>query len=305
MTHSPPIVSVIVPHLNQLQYLDRCLKTLSAQSFDANRYEVIVVDNESTESPAALCEAFPTIRLETERAAGPGPARNKGAQASRGTILAFIDADCLADVNWLAVIARAFDDEDVRIVAGDVRVAVDEPTRLTAIEAYESVFAYRQEEYVARFGFGGTGNLAMRKNVYWAVGPFAGIDVAEDREWGRRASEAGYRVRYLPEMIVLHPAHQSLRELYIKWDRHIDHDFAERTRGVLGSVAWAVRALLVAGSPLFEVGRVVRSPRLSSWRERWQAILALIKVRFHRSARMLGLVFGLTEMGAARRWNRA
>ena len=52
---------------------------------------------------------------------------------------------------------------------------------------------------------------------------FAGSRVAEDIDWGQRARVAGCTFLYVPEMIVFHPARQSLRELFVKWDRHIQH----------------------------------------------------------------------------------
>jgi len=73
------------------------------------------------------------------------------------------------------------------VVGGDVRIAVANPRRLTHLEAYESIFAYRQQEYIETMGFSGTGNLAVGREDFERIGPFAGIEVAEDRDWGRRA----------------------------------------------------------------------------------------------------------------------
>ncbi len=191
-------IGVIIPHLNQPEHLRKCLASLKDQSFDISRVEIIVVDNGSRELPRALCDEF-GARLETEATPGPGPARNKGISVSSAPILAFIDADCFADRHWLLAITEAFKDPSVEVIGGDVQIGLVDPRRMTALEAYETVYAYRQKEYIERHGFSGTGNLAMQRPVFEIVGPFAGIDKSEDRDWGRRANAKGITILYRPE----------------------------------------------------------------------------------------------------------
>src|SRR5690606_34065228 len=142
-----------------------------------------------------------------------------------------------------------------------------DPARPTMLEAYESVFAYRQREYIERHGFSGTGNPAMRRAVFDAVGPFAGIEVAEDRDWGRRARALGHAIAYVPEMVVHHPARTSFAAIFAKWDRHTAHDWAERGHGPAARLRWLGRAVAVALSPLAEIGRILASDRIATWRE--------------------------------------
>ena len=128
---------------------------------------------------------------------------------------------------------RAWRWKSSRAIGGDVRIAVTDPMRFTQLEAYESIFAYRQEEYIRKFGFSGTGNLAMHREDFELVGPFAGIKVAEDRDWGRRAKALGLQIQYVPDMIVYHPARVTFSELYKKWDRHIAHDASDFAQSAL------------------------------------------------------------------------
>jgi GT2 family glycosyltransferase len=301
----PPAVSVIIPHLNQHDELRHCLASLMDQHFESERVELIVVDNGSAWLPVEICGSYPGVRLVEEVTPGPGPARNKGISVSRGDVLAFIDADCVAERNWLASIEAALADEGVQVVGGDVRISRRNPEMPTMLEAYESVFAYRQKEYIEQKSFSGTGNLAMRRSVYRAVGPFAGIEVAEDRDWGQRATRLGYSIRYVPAMAVFHPARSALPELYLKWDRHISHDFAQTGVGLLRHVKWALRALAVACSPIAEIGRILKSDRISSWRERRLAAAALVRIRAYRSRRMLELLLGHPKGVTSRSWNRS
>ena len=205
------MISVIVPHLEQEEALRRCLASLAAQEGVARPVEIIVVDNGSRSVPTAVCSEFENVRLLRQLVPGPGPARNLGVENAQGEILAFIDADCLADPRWLSTIERRFaQDRSLEILGGDVRIAMDDPERPTLLEAYESVFAYRMKEYIAKQGFTGTGNLAVRAATFASVGPFGGINIAEDRDWGQRALSMGYRTQYCPGMIVFHPARKTM-----------------------------------------------------------------------------------------------
>ncbi|MEZ5776897.1 MAG: glycosyltransferase [Paracoccaceae bacterium] len=280
------LISVVIPHFNQEAYLRRCLETLHAQQGCRAEREIIVVDNASNELPEAACKAFPGVRLLSEKTPGPGPARNTGAQAAKGDVLAFIDADCHADPGWLAAIETAFALPDREIIGGDVRVDYADPARPTFIEPYEAIYSYRNEKYIAH-GFSGTGNLAMRPDILKHVGPFAGVGVAEDRDWGLRAGALGYRIDYIDDMIVYHPARNSFSELTGKWGRHIAHDFRDQASGLSGKLRWVAKAAALAVSPLIEIPTIIRSARLHGGKERALAFLCLVLIRLYRSAAML------------------
>lgn len=206
-SQSGRFVSIIIPHLNQPEELRQCLEALRNQSNSSGEFEILVVDNGSTVLPEELIQEYPGARLIEEEEPGPGPARNKGVAESTGEILLFIDADCVAAPGWAEEAVRNLAEEaSSAIVGGDVRILMANPESPTMLEAYESVFAYRQEEYIKKHGFSGTGNLGMRREVFQAVGPFPGINVAEDRVWGQRAREMGFSTRYIPEMVIYHPS---------------------------------------------------------------------------------------------------
>lgn len=295
-------ISVVIPHLNQPEFLRRCLQSL----FDGARApdEVFVVDNGSTELPQDVCADFPAVHLLQQPEPGPGPARNLGVAQASGEVLAFIDADCLAGPAWLAEIEASFADPQAQVLGGDVRIALADPDRLTVLEAYESIYAYRMDRYIAREGFTGTGNLAVRRDVMQAVGAFGGLDVAEDRDWGQRATGAGYDLRYVPEMKVYHPARADFTGLKQKWDRHSAHDYGVfRTRN-MGRLKWLARSLAMAVSPLAELPRIMTSDRISGLRARGLAFWGLLRIRLYRCRIMLLLLWHDNPEDVAGRWNR-
>ncbi|HEX9857170.1 MAG TPA: glycosyltransferase [Paracoccaceae bacterium] len=291
MTEAPAL-TIIIPHLDAPQALARCLAALADQRGDGVAFEIVVVDNGSARLPAAECAAHPFVRLIGEPTPGPGPARNTGAGLARADLLAFIDCDCIAQPGWVAAIAGHFGAHpETGVIGGDVRIERADPQRLTAIEAYESVYGYRFQLYIERHHYSGAGNMAVRRAIFERVGGFGGIRIAEDMDWGRRATALGVRIDYVPQMRITTAARDDFRQLTRKWDRHIGHDF-ETVSGIGGRLRWGLRALALAVSPLVEIARLLRSDRISGRRERGLAFLCLARIRLYRSRRMLSLLLG-------------
>ena len=305
MTSDNPAISisVVIPHLNQPEFLRRCL--ISLASGDRQPDEVFVVDNGSDVMPQDICDGFAGVTLLREDTPGPGPARNLGVSHSTGNVLAFIDADCLADPVWLAVAAREMADPDAQILGGDVRIALVDPEKLTMLEAYESIYAYRMDRYIAREGFTGTGNLVVRRAVLDDVGSFAGVSVAEDRDWGQRATAKGYKIRYVAEMKAYHPARVDFSELQQKWDRHMAHDFTDAWVNLGGKLKWAVKSLAMGISPLAEIFRIAASDRIDGPYNKLLAFGGLARIRLYRAGRMLQLMAGMDSAALSGRWNRS
>lgn len=287
-----PLVSVIIPHLNQQAALEACLHSLYAQTVERT-FEIIVVDNGSASSLTPMVARNPNVLFLSELQPGPGMARNRGIKASTGEILAFIDADCLAHPDWLKAALNALECvPDRTILGGDVQIWRDSNGGVTALEAYESVFAYRFQLYIEKHGFSGTGNLVVRRREFFKIGPFRGIDVAEDIDWGQRARAAGYSFLYVPEMIVFHPARRSLEELFVKWDRHIQHALnTGRSGRSMWRINWVLRAFAILASPLADWTKVLTSNRVHGASARIKAIYVLSVVRAYRAYRMLYLLF--------------
>jgi glycosyltransferase involved in cell wall biosynthesis len=295
-------ISVVIPHLNQPEMLVRCLASLAEGERKPD--EIFVVDNGSSELPVGICAGYPEVVLLQELEPGPGPARNKGVTAATGDVLAFIDSDCIAGPAWLAEAERAMVDPAAQILGGDVRIELANPPKMTALEAYESIYAYRMDRYIAREGFTGTGNLVVRRDVLDAVGPFKGLSVAEDRDWGQRATALGYQIRYVAKMRVYHPARKTFAEIFLKLDRHAAHDF-ERTQSIRhGYLKWGVKLLAMGISPVAEIPRIAGSDRISGTMNRIRAFTALTRIRFYRARLMGRFLFDPRLADLAQGWNR-
>lgn len=297
-------ISVIIPHLNQPEALARCLSSLMDDPRQPD--EIIVVDNGSKSLPEAVVAAYPNTTLLAESTPGPGPARNLGVAHAKGDIFAFIDADCLAGDGWLSQMEAQFLAEpNLGILGGNVCIAYVDAAQLTVLEAYESIYAYRMDRYIAREGFTGTGNLAVRRAVMEKVGTFAGLEIAEDRDWGQRATGMGYEIRYMPDMIAYHPAREKFTDLATKWDRQTAHDFtsAKLRRG--GWLRFAIKTGAMALSPIAEIPRIIGSDRIKGAGDRWLAFRGLVRIRLYRTWIMLRLLCGADPLRFSGSWNRS
>jgi GT2 family glycosyltransferase len=157
--------------------------------------------------------------------------------------------------------------------------------------------------YIEAKGFSGTGNLAVRRPELDKVGPYAGIQLAEDMDWGARAVRAGHPAREVPGMIVYHPARTTLAELETKWRRHVGHDFAlHRARGG-STAAWVARAAAVLLSAIPHSMALFTSDRLAGFANRLRGVAVLWRTRAFRFREMLRQARAPGDNAAAQ-WNR-
>lgn len=113
-------ISVIVPARNEQAHIEMCLTALEKQEYDKEFYEIIVVDNNSTDQTVNIVKKFKNVRLVSCPSGPVGRVRNKGAECAEGSILAFIDADCVAPADWLKNINLAV--KDGYVVGGGAKL---------------------------------------------------------------------------------------------------------------------------------------------------------------------------------------
>src|SRR5574337_10047 len=275
-----PLVSVIIPHYNDLANLNRCMDLLRAQTLAREKFEVVVADNNSRCGIAEVervCAG--AARVVPAPVQGAGAARNAAVEASRGKILAFIDSDCRPAPNWLerglAALAKA------EIVGGEVGVDYEDPARPTPVEAFERVFAFNFKRYIEELGFSGTGNMFVPRDAFDRVGFFR-VAVAEDVDWGRRAVAAGYKWIYAPDVVVTHPARRDWTELTQKWRKASREAYAAMIERPNGRALWFARSFAVLASPFAHWVEVAKSRKLDSLRQRAGAVAVLFRIRFWR-----------------------
>jgi GT2 family glycosyltransferase len=209
----PPLATVIIPSRNRVDALTRCMASLAAQSYPAERFEIVVVNDGGNAVPATirkgLDERIACAVVDVPHG-GPAAARNAGVARARGEILAFIDDDCVADPKWLhSLVARLTSRPDAA-VGGRVINALHRNRYSRASQLLVSqLYRYYHEQGRGDLPFFTTNSLATRVETFRRVGPFDATFpfASEDRDWSDRCLLAGAPLVYAPEAVV-HHAHE-------------------------------------------------------------------------------------------------
>jgi len=205
-TGSVPSFTVVVPVRNGEAMINTCVESLLAQRYAADRYEIIVVDNGSTDDTAGVVSSYPVTLLRCPTP-GPSPARNAGARRSQNEIVAFTDADCIADPGWLGGLAAAFEDDTVGAAGGAIE-AFSHPQRNVVELFCEDMPPLRNyqtgEGEFLPFLVGA--NAAYRREALLAAGGWDDrLGTAEDIELAWRFQlKTGTKIVYCPDAVVYH-----------------------------------------------------------------------------------------------------
>jgi glycosyltransferase involved in cell wall biosynthesis len=193
-----PTVSVVIPARDAAPTIGATLAGLAAQEHAPD--EVIVVDDGSLDGTLELARAAAVVtRVVRGAGDGPGAARNAGAAAASGDVVAFLDADCEPQPRWLSAGLRALADAD--LVQGRTTPPPGEP-----IGPYD-----RTLWVVAPWGLFETANLFVRRELFDSLGgfepwlsPARSKELAEDVWFGWRAVRSGARTGFCEEALVHH-----------------------------------------------------------------------------------------------------
>ncbi len=246
------LATVIIPVFQDQEGLVTCLKGLARQSLPQDLLQVVVVDNGSIPEISIPADLSRNVSLVTCATPGSYAARNKGAAVAAGKYLAFTDADCIPEADWLVNGIRALQQEDREvIVGGEVKFAP--PSMPTMVSLYQMTVGFQQEENIHRKGFSATANLLCCRETFQRVGPFTETLLSGgDREWAWRARRLNIETIFAPDAIVCTPprstftsaARQARRVAAGRYHLRQSGLARDRTealrphRGVMDSVIW-------------------------------------------------------------------
>jgi O-antigen biosynthesis protein len=198
-----PRVSVVVCAYNAADTIGECLTALEALNYPD--FEVIVVDDGSTDATAAIAARYPSVRLVTTPNCGLSAARNVGLAQATGEIVAYTDADVRVDPEWLGYLVQPFADPAVAAAGGPAVVPADDPWFAQCVaRAPGSPTHVLLDDRVAEHVPGC--NCAFRRDALAAIGGFnpifvrAGDDV--DACW--RVQAQGWTIGFAPAALVWH-----------------------------------------------------------------------------------------------------
>lgn len=287
----PPRISVVIPARGPAPGLEACLRAVQDQTTQPD--EVIVVDNGLEGGRERIAGRFPRTTVVREEKEGSYAARNTGLRAASGEVVAFTDADCIPDPAWLAEAVALLQDGHLSVVAGPVQILASPQAHRTPAEVLELAFAFPQERYVKRQGFGVTANLVVRRDVFASVGIFReDLLSGGDFQWGRRATAAGFPTGYAPGARVRHAARREPSQLMEK-ERRVTRGICHLARAGEYEPGRLVRTVLwTLSPPLVSAWALLASPALGPLGLRLRALGLLLHLRWTRLGTFLDCFLG-------------
>lgn len=206
------IISIIISTFNRCELLPRLLNSLCKQTISAEHYEVIIIDDHSTDLTPNFClefcknhKNFSYYRLPKN--SGLSVAANSGISISKCKYLAFTDDDCIVDENWIEMMVTKLKNHPV--VVGSINSKVDNHTKISRNIAEFHPFFKNEESKIIR-GIVGA-NMGFQRQVFDEIGCFTPGCIVPDFDFLARLLAHRYTVRYFPEIKITHdPPHLPL-----------------------------------------------------------------------------------------------
>ena len=254
MKQNHNFLSVIIPVYNDQKGIDKCIEALLSQNYPIDHFEIIIVDNASW-PPIIKPSNSANVRLITCRIKGSYAARNAGIKEAMGDMLAFTDADCVPDKDWLFSGTNALNSCRRKcIIGGEVKMVL--PDNPTSVALYQGLTGFMMKENIEQSRFTGTGNLFVRKEVFLVVGTFnEGLLSGGDREWCWRAGAAGYDIQFAADTVVITSPRKTIASAFRQATRvaggrymlqrmnskHIQPSLIKPHRSSIESLGWIIK----------------------------------------------------------------
>lgn len=209
----------MVPVYNAENTIKECIDSILSLNYPKEKLELVFVDNSSTDdTPNLLKEFGRQIKIFYERKKGPAAARNKGILNSTGEIIAFTDADCKVDKDWLKKIVKPLQDPTIGIVGGKIL----SKWPCNNIEEFgEKVHDHDRAINEFKPPYAITMNWASRRSVLMEVDLFdESFRRCEDVDLSHKIMQADYRLVYEPEAIIYHGNEKTLSGIFIEGFKH-------------------------------------------------------------------------------------
>ena len=198
MSRNLPFVSIIVPAKNEARFIGCCLKSLKRQSYPKDRIEILVIDNGSIDNTSEIALSY-DVSVYKSDATRIGAVRNFGVEKAKGSFLAFIDADCIADPKWLeTVVPYLIENKGIGALGGD---ALSRPDG-TWLERY---WFYRNSRTTRSLSSLNGSSICLSKAVLKKVGGFhEKINAGEDTKLSDDIKGLGLKIEWCPSADMIH-----------------------------------------------------------------------------------------------------
>lgn len=225
-----PYVSVIVPIYNGETDLPDLIHCLQTQTYPVEQVEYLLVDNGSRDRTAALLaeaaletssQGITLKALQENKIQSSYAARNTGIRAAKSNLLAFTDADCRPQPDWLEQLIAPFAEEDIGIVVGEIVGLPGE----TLLEKHAERYEVLSQQHTLAHPFcpyGQTANVAIRRQAFQEVGLFRPhLTTGGDADicW-RIQRQSNWQLKFISTAVVRHRHRSTLKEYESQWRRY-------------------------------------------------------------------------------------
>ena len=308
-----PLLTIAVCTHNRAWLLGESLRALLDQSVGPDEFELLVVDNASTDGTAetaqALASSFPFFRLVSEPVLGLSHARNAALHAATADWVCFLDDDALTTPNYVETALRLCRQNDFACFGGSIRPWHRDPLPVWFLDEYESDMAHGLVTGTLPDGsFVSGGNMVVKKQVALALGGFdpafgvcgSVVGYGEETAFQARMRKAGHPIGYTPELVILHYARPEKYTFPAQWLIRYKAGIAWQV--LQANRSWA--ALAAIGARLFASpakGGYTSLRRLCNGTYRWQNAALDVTGRFLFT---MGRFVGWIRLRAAVRTSR-
>ncbi len=215
-------ISVIIPTYNHRNSLGTLLDSLCRQTYPVNKFEIIIVDDGSTDGTRELVKIkrdnfLGDLKYFYQQNKGPAAARNLGINNSKSEIVIFTDSDCIASEQWLTELVKGYDDNVAGIGGSIIGAPLD--SMVSRYCAYIKMNS-RPEIKEGKISYIITGNASFRRDLLCLIGGFDerfSFPGGEDPDICHRLIKRGYKFVYNPEAVVFNSHKRNIRELLVTY----------------------------------------------------------------------------------------
>lgn len=222
-----PYISVVIPIYNGEADFPDLIDCLRSQIYPTNQVEYLLVDNNSSDRTGEILQTatqdptLPLRPLTENQIQSSYAARNRGIRAARGEIIAFTDADCRPEPEWLKNLVQPFGDDQIGIVAGEI-IALPGNTLLEKHASRQDTLSQKHTLAHPFYPYGQTANLAVRRDAFQKTGlfrPYLTTGGDADLCW-RIQQQTSYKLAFMEKAQVKHRHRSTLKGLQSQWRRY-------------------------------------------------------------------------------------
>ncbi|WP_417521357.1 glycosyltransferase [Marinobacter sp.] len=242
---TPPIFSIIIPARDEEEAIPHCLNSLFSLTFPIDKYEVILIDNGSTDDTVDIAKKYPNLKILYKPNCNVGAVRNFGAKNSLGHYLVFIDADCVIHKDWLSNSYDLVSNEPETVFGGGAML----PFRPKWIEKYWLLGSEKNSILPSKL-IGAS--IVIPRNVFFNVGGFDELLTSgEDSLLHENLNSKKYTIKITNKIDVIHLGNAKTVKEFIKRQVWHSENYASRiSQSIKDPIFLLASLFMITGSAL-------------------------------------------------------